>query len=124
AARFTWPVETVIRVGGLSEALREATLALASTGTVTMECAWFGVPTITFYKTSWSTYQIGKRIIQVNFLAMPNLLAGAAIYPEFIQDAATPENIARAALDFLENPPRREATRLKLAKVIRMLGTQ
>jgi lipid-A-disaccharide synthase len=87
-----------------------------------MECAYFGVPTVALYKTSWSTYQIGKRIIQVNFLAMPNLLAGDAIYPEFIQHAATPEKIARAALDFLENPSRREATHLKLGKVIRMLG--
>jgi len=122
AAQFDWPPNTEIAVGRLSETLRHADVALASTGTVTMECAYFGVPAVTLYKTSWSTYQIGKRIIQVNFLAMPNLLAGDAIYPEFIQHAATSENIARAALDFLENPPRREATRLKLAKVIRMLG--
>ena len=87
-----------------------------------MECAYFGVPTVAMYKTSWSTYEIGKRIIKVNFLAMPNLLAGNAIYPEFIQHAATPANISRAALDFLENSPRREATRLKLAKVVRLLG--
>jgi len=123
AAGFDWPPNTEIAVGSLPETLRQADVAIASTGTVTMECAYFGVPTVTLYKTSWSTYQIGKRIIQVNFLAMPNLLAGDAIYPEFIQHAATPENIARAALDFLENPSRREATRLKVAKVIRMLGT-
>jgi len=122
AETFRWPANTIIQVGGLAESLRQADLAIASTGTVTMECAFFGVPTVTLYKTSWSTYQIGKRIIQVNFLAMPNLLAGDAIYPEFIQHAATPENIARAALDFLENPPRRDATRAKLAKVMRMLG--
>ena len=88
-----------------------------------MECAYFGVPTVALYKTSWSTYEIGKRIIQVNFLAMPNLLAGDAIYPEFVQHAATPENIARAALELLENPGRQEAVRARLAKVIRMLGT-
>src|SRR5204863_1196293 len=104
-----------IAVGNLAETLRQADVAIASTGTVTMECAWFGVPTVTFYKTSWSTYQIGKRIIQVNFLAMPNLLAGDMIYPELIQHAATPESLARAALDFLQNPSRTAATRLKLA---------
>ena len=87
-----------------------------------MECAYFGVPTVALYKTSWSTYEIGKRIIQVNFLAMPNLLAGEAIYPEFIQHAATPENIARAAMSFLDNPSLRETTRGRLAKVIAMLG--
>jgi lipid-A-disaccharide synthase len=122
AARFNWPANTQIQVGGLAESLPQAHLAIASTGTVTMECAYFLVPTVTLYKTSWSTYQIGRRIIQVNFLAMPNLLAGDAIIPEFIQHAATAENIARAALEFLESPPRSEATRAKLAKVIRMLG--
>ena len=122
SGQLKWPPHTSIHVGDLPASLRNATLAIASTGTVTMECAWFGVPTVALYKTSWTTYEIGKRIIQVNFLAMPNLLAGEAIYPEFIQHAATPENIARAALDFLDNQSLRETTRARLAKVIRMLG--
>ncbi len=103
AEKCEWPANTTIQLGGLSEGLSQAALAIASTGTVTMECAYFGVPTVALYKTSWSTYEIAKRLIKVNFLAMPNLLAGDAIYPEFIQRAATPDNIARAALDFLEN---------------------
>src|SRR5437763_16487294 len=54
-----------LRIGGLPEALRLADLAIASTGTVTLECALFGVPTVALYKTSWLTYQIGKRIVKV-----------------------------------------------------------
>ena len=42
-----------IQIGNLSNALAETDLAIASTGTVTMECAFFGVPTVTLYKTSW-----------------------------------------------------------------------
>ena len=110
------------QVGGLAEALSQATLAIASTGTVTMECAYFGVPTIAIYKTSWSTYHIAKRIIQVKFLAMPNLLANQAIFPELIQDDATAEHIARAALALLENPDQRDNVRRKLAKVVDSLG--
>jgi len=110
------------QVGGLAEALSQATLAIASTGTVTMECAYFRVPTIAIYKTSWSTYHVAKRIIQVKFLAMPNLLANHAIFPELIQDDATAENIARAALAWLDNPDRRDDVRRKLAKVIDSLG--
>jgi len=109
-------------VGGLANALRTATIAIASTGTVTMECAFFGVPTVALYKTSWSTYQIGRRIIQVKYLAMPNLLANEAIFPELIQHDATAENIARAALDLLNDPQSREAIRAKLAKVVESLG--
>jgi lipid-A-disaccharide synthase len=111
-----------IQIGALPEALARADLAIASTGTVTMECAWFGVPTVTLYKTSWSTYQIGKRIVTVNSLTMPNLLAGETVYPEFIQDAATPENISRAALELLQDEPRRAQIRKRLKEIVAPLG--
>jgi lipid-A-disaccharide synthase len=112
----------VMQTGGLPDVLAKADLAIASTGTVTLECAYFGVPTIALYKTSWSTYQIGKRIIKVNYLAMPNLLANEPIFPEYIQDAATPKNLARESLEFLGNSERRNSVRAKLARVIESLG--
>ena len=111
-----------MQIGGLAEALSKATLALASTGTVTMECAYFRVPTVALYKTSWSTYQIGKRIVQVKHLAMPNLLAKTEVFPEFIQDAATPENLASAALSLLNDPARRGEVREQLSRIIGALG--
>lgn len=109
--------------GGLAEALQEATIAIASTGTVTMECAFFKVPTVALYKTSWSTYQIGKRIISVNFLAMPNLLAKAALFPEFVQNAATGKNIADAAVLLLRDAGRRAEIKVGLGKVVASLGS-
>ena len=111
-----------ILVGQLAETLRTATIALASTGTVTMECAWFGVPTIALYRTSWSTYQIGRRIITVKYLAMPNLLADDVIFPEFIQQDATPDRLAAAALELLRDPARRAAIQKRLAGIIASLG--
>jgi lipid-A-disaccharide synthase len=111
-----------IQIGDLPDALAQADVAIASTGTVTMECAFFGVPTVTLYKTSWLTYQIAKWLITVKSLTMPNLLAGEEIYPEFIQNAATPENLARAALELLQNESRREKIRSQLEKIISSLG--
>lgn len=111
-----------VQIGGLPEALSTATIAIASTGTVTLECAFFNVPTVALYKTSWITYQIGKRIVTVNFLAMPNLLAGKAVFPEFVQDAATGKNIAEAALNLLRNPERRLEIQSQLGNVIASLG--
>ena len=111
-----------IRVGGLAEALSQASLALASTGTVTLECAWFRVPTVALYRTSWSTYQIGKRLITVPYLAMPNLLAGREVMPELIQAAATPENLARKALEVLRDPVRQREIRGQLDAVVAGLG--
>jgi lipid-A-disaccharide synthase len=111
-----------IQTGGLSSALSEADVAIASTGTVTMECAYFGVPTVALYKTSWSTWQIAKRIVKVKYGAMPNLLANAEIFPEFIQENASAENIARATLELLRDEKRRAEVKAKLSEVIASLG--
>ena len=122
ARSFDCPPQLDIQIGNLHTALAEATVAIASTGSVTMECAYFGVPTIAMYKTSWSTYQIGKRIIQVKFLAMPNILADEVLYPEFIQHDATPEKIGSAVVKLLNDPARREIIRGKLGTVVASLG--
>ena len=111
-----------IQVGELTDALAQADLAITKSGTVTMECALHGVPAVVFYKTSWPTYFIGKQIVTVKYLAMPNLLAGEEIYPEFIQDAATAGNISRAALALLRDESRRAAVKAKLAAVVASLG--
>jgi lipid-A-disaccharide synthase len=106
----------------LPQALAQADVAIASTGTVTMECAFFGVPTVTLYKTSWFTYEIAKRIVTVKSLTMPNLLAGETVYPEFIQHDATPENIARAALELLQDESHRTKIKAQLASIVSSLG--
>lgn len=116
------PAGLEIQVGGLTGALAQADLAITKSGTVTMECALQGVPAVVFYKTSWPTYFIGKQIITVNYLAMPNLIADEPIYPEFVQQTATPENIAAAALELLRDEKRRAAVQGKLAGVIASLG--
>jgi lipid-A-disaccharide synthase len=111
-----------IQIGNLPDALAQADVAIASTGTVTMECAFFGVPAVTLYKTSWLTYQIARRIITVKSLTMPNILAGEEVYPEFVQGDVTPENISRAALELLQDELRRTKIKSQLEKIISSLG--
>jgi lipid-A-disaccharide synthase len=114
--------ELAIQAGSLPESLAEADLALASSGTVTLECAYFGVPTVVLYKLAWAEYEIAKRIVKVKHIAMPNLLAGQTIYPELIQQAATPQNIAREALSLLDNEPRRKEIQASLRQIMPLLG--
>jgi lipid-A-disaccharide synthase len=111
-----------IQVGGLREALVAADLAVTKSGTITLECACFGVPAVVFYKTSFFTYQLGKQIVKVKYIAMPNLLANEEIFPEFIQDAATPENLASAALKILRDPQGRTRLEAKMAEIAAGLG--
>lgn len=122
AGLATGAAKIEIQTGGLEAALSTATIAIASTGTVTLECAWFGVPTVAFYKTSALTYAIGRQIVSVNYLAMPNILAGKALFPELIQNEATPRNIAGAALELLENAARRREIQAGLREVVSALG--
>jgi lipid-A-disaccharide synthase len=123
ARQIGLPKDLAVQVGNLAEALRGADLAIAKTGTITLECAYFGVPTIALYKTSWITWQIAKRIVTVKYGAMPNLRLNREVYPEFIQDAATAENIGRTAVELLKNKLRRETIQKDLAEVIAPLGT-
>ena len=111
-----------VQTGELATALASATAAIAASGTVTMECAYFQVPTVVIYKTSWSTYLLGRTFIGVKYLAMPNLLADQQIYPEYIQGQANPENIYAATKDLLNNPIRRATIKSKLQTVIATLG--
>ncbi len=111
-----------VRVGGLAESLGEAALAIASSGTVTMECAYFEVPTVVIYRVSWSTYRLGRWLVQVKYIAMPNLLADRAIYPELIQHDASPERIAKESITLLTDQPRRNEIHAALRQTIATLG--
>jgi lipid-A-disaccharide synthase len=116
------PPSLNVQAGGLPEALAETDVAIASTGTVTTECAYFGVPTVALYKTSWSTYQVARRIVKVKYIAMPNLLANEEVFPELIQGAATPDNITRATVELLRDASRRANVKAKLAEIVASLG--
>jgi lipid-A-disaccharide synthase len=111
-----------LQTGNLWQALARADLAISKTGTVTMECAFFGVPAVTFYKGSWLNYQIARHLITVKTFTMPNLLADEEVYPELLQNALTGENLAAAALDLLGNEERRRKIKTQLAAVIASLG--
>jgi len=111
-----------IQIGNLPQALAEADVAIASTGTVTMECAFFGVPTVTLYILSWLNYQIGIRILTSKWLTMPNILADEVVFPEFLQYDATPENLSRAALELLQDESRRKKIKSQLASIVASLG--
>jgi lipid-A-disaccharide synthase len=115
--------EDVAVQNNLADALARADLAIAKSGTVTLECAYFGVPTVVMYKTSALTFAIAKRIVQVKWAAMPNILANEEVFPEFVQSAATAENIANATLELMRNAGRRTRVQEKLRDIRASLGT-
>ena len=83
--------------------LGEAHLVIAASGTVTLQSAMSGTPVIVIYKTSPITFDIGKRLVNIPHIAMPNVLAGREIIPELLQGEANAEMIASKAMDLLND---------------------
>ena len=111
-----------VAVGKAHELMQRAALAITASGTATMECAFYGCPMIVVYKVNWLTYVVGRMVVTVNWLAMPNVIANRAIVPEFIQQDATPMRIAARARHLLEDTGTREVMQHELARVVASLG--
>lgn len=84
-------------------ALQHCRAALAKSGTVTLELAALRVPTIVIYRMGWLTHTIAKLFVKLPFISLPNIILGTCLFPEFIQHAASPENLTRALHPLLQN---------------------
>ena len=109
---FTWDV------------LAQAELALAASGTVTVEATLLGVPMVTFYKVNALSWLGGRWLVRAPYLCMPNLLAGRSIVPELMQQEMTPERIAAEAFRLLDSEAERSAMRARLAEVAGKLHSE
>lgn len=99
------------------DAIGYADLALAASGTVTVEAAVLGTPMVTFYKVSPLTWLAGRRLVKVPFLSMVNLVADRKVVPELIQDEMSADSIAHAAAELLSDERRADRMRIDLAFV-------
>jgi lipid-A-disaccharide synthase len=92
-------------------------VALAASGTVTVEAALLGTPMVTFYKVTAASWLAGRFLVNVPFYSMVNLIAGRAIVPELMQSQMTGENLAREARRLLGDPAARAEMKQGLAEV-------
>ncbi len=99
------------------DAMAHSKLALAASGTVTVEAALLGTPTVTYYRVSPLTWTLGRPLVNVPYYSMVNLIAGRAVIPELIQGRMTGENIAAEALKVLTSEPAMEEMRRGLNEV-------
>ena len=99
------------------DAMAHAELALAASGTVTVEAALLGTPMVTFYKVTALSWLAGKLLVDVPFYSMVNLIAGRGVVPELMQSRMTGENIAAEARRLLTSPAARSEMQAGLAEV-------
>jgi lipid-A-disaccharide synthase len=89
--------------GHAGDALEAADVALVASGTATLEAALARCPHVIFYKVTRLTAWLVRRKYLLPYVGLPNVLAGRFVVPELLQDAATPENLARAALNLFDD---------------------
>lgn len=97
--------------------LAHADLALAASGTVTVEAALLGTPMVTYYRVWQATWHLGRRLVDVPYYSMVNLVAGRKLVPELIQNEMSGETLAAEAVRLLKDADARERMRAGLAEV-------
>jgi lipid-A-disaccharide synthase len=113
----------IVLEGAADDVLSAAEVALVASGTVTVQAAMHGCPMVVVYRLSPLTYRLGRPFVHVDTFAMANLVAGRTVVPELIQDAFTPDAVAREALAVLTDPERAARVRADLRSVRERLGT-
>jgi lipid-A-disaccharide synthase len=104
------------------DAIAHADLALAASGTVTIEAALLGTPMVTFYKVTALSWLLGRMLVRVPFYSMVNLIAGRTVVPELMQSRMTGENLAAEALRLLRDDTARARQRSDLTGVAASLS--
>jgi lipid-A-disaccharide synthase len=89
-----WPVKLLF--GHAQDALAACDGALVASGTATLEAALLKTPMVIAYRMSPWSWRLMKRMRYQPWVGLPNVLAGGFVVPEFLQDDATPENLAQA----------------------------
>ena len=79
----------------LSECVKKSKMAIAASGTVTLELALMGLPTIVVYKTGFINAFIARHILKIAFVSLPNLALGREVFPELLQERCTVEEIEK-----------------------------
>ena len=90
-------------IGHSLEAMAAADVVLVASGTASLEAALLKRPMVITYKMPRLSWWMMRRRAYLPFAGMPNILAGEAVVPEFLQDAATPESLAQALVTLLHD---------------------
>ena len=102
--------------------LAHSDLALAASGTVTVEAALLGCPLVTFYRVTPVSWAMGRLLVRVPYYSMVNLVAGKQIVPELMQHEMTGPNLAREAARLLDDEAARLEMKVELERVSKKLA--
>ena len=100
----------------------KAGAVLTASGTMSMHCALAGIPGALTYRTDPLTYFLGRMLVKVEYIGIANLLLKEAMYPEYIQGAATPEALASQLRECVRDPARTVRTQAQATRLRALLA--
>jgi lipid-A-disaccharide synthase len=97
--------------------------AVVTSGTATLETAWFGTPMVVVYRTSPLTFALGKMLVRVPHIGLVNIVSGSEVVPELLQNRMTPRSIVAAVSRILTDVAYNRSVRERLIALREKLGT-
>ncbi len=104
------------------DVMRICDMAVAASGTVTLQLALMRVPFCMIYRLAGISYALARVLVRVDRYCLANIVAGADLVDELIQADATPDRVAEALTPWLNEPARLDQTRERLGIVEERLG--
>ena len=98
-------------------AMAAADVVLLSSGTSTLEAMLLKKPMVVAYRLGRLTYALVSRMVKVKYVALPNLLAGEPLVPEFLEENATIKNLSGAVMRFFEHPEQTKKLQKKFISI-------
>ncbi len=117
-------MEVELRCGETPRAMREATAALAASGTATVECAIAGLPATVVYKLNPITYMLARMVVDIPFFTMVNIIADDAVYEEFLQGDVNAETLSASMEKILPGGERRQVVEQGIKRVVDALSAE
>lgn len=105
------------------DVMKNSDVAFVTSGTATLETAYYQTPMVVVYKTSWLSYCIARLLVRIKNIGLVNIVAGKQIVPEILQGRVTPDNLAREGVALLQDERRRKEMSSLLACIKDKLGT-
>ena len=117
-----YSVPITITEGNNYDLMQICTACIAASGTATLETALMNVPTLLIYKVAPITYGIGKLLVNIKDIGLPNIIAKRRVIPELLQGEVTVSNVCNEMNQILDDTAIYEQMKLDLAQVKVDLG--
>ncbi len=118
------PLELISKEEEKYKKMKEGEVAIAASGTATLECGLLNLPCVVTYKVSLLSYLIARWLVDAKYISMTNIILNEKVFPEFIQDDANAENIASQVIFWFKRPEILQKIRDRLNDLKTIIGNK